>query len=180
MVVNQGLQHGKNLLVGDVVGGRLSFSFRLRPRRPVVLPGGRVYQDAALVAKLGTPRTTRVPRALDALQSVFHVRRLELAPKLAPRTGGGVPERDGTCLAVILVGNDRNSRTGGVLENESPRLPALRKRADRSQSPILHVQFVRAMGYAASAGADDVERLSACGQRRKRQRHRATPQGARH
>src|SRR5437868_8719436 len=129
MVVNQGLQLGKKLLVGDFIGGSLSFSFRLRSRGAVVLPCRRVYQDAPLIAKLGAPRAARVPRALDALQSVLDVRRLELAPKLAPRTGRGVPERDGTCLVVILVGNDRNSRTGGIPENESPRPSALSKRA---------------------------------------------------
>src|ERR1700716_2026545 len=164
MVVDQGLQRGEKLLVGDVIGGSLSFSFGLRSRGAVVLPGRRVCQDAPLVAKLGAPRAARVPRALDALQSVLDVRRLELAPKLAPRTGRGVPECDGTCLVVILIGNDRNSRTGGVPENESPRLPALGKCADHSQSPILRVQFVRAMGQPASAGADDVQRLGSCGQ----------------
>src|SRR6202165_5868295 len=91
MVVNQGLQGGKKLLVGDFIGGRLSFSFRLRSRGAVVLPGRRVCQDAALIAKLGAPRAARVPRALDALQSVLDVRRLELAP----RTGRGVPEQIG-------------------------------------------------------------------------------------
>jgi len=170
MVVNQGLQHGKKLLIADFIGGRPGFSFRLRSRGAVVLPGGRIDQDAALVANLGAPRAARVPRALDALQSIVDVRRLELAPKLAPRTGRGVPERDRACLVVILVGNDRNSRTGSVPENESSGLPAMRKCADHSQSPILRVQFVRTMGHAASACADDVERLSACGQRRKRQR----------
>lgn len=170
MVVNQGLQGGKKLLVADFIGGPLSFSFRLRSRGTVVLPGRRIDQEAALVANLGAPRAARVPRALDALQSVLDVRRLELAPKLAPRTGRGVPERDRACLVVILVGDDRNSRTGGVPENESPRLPALGKCADHSQSSILRVQFVRTMGRAASACADDVERLGAHSQRRKRQR----------
>ena len=139
MVVNQGLQHGKKLVVGDFIGGSLGCSFRLRPRGAVVLPGRRVDQDAKLVTNLGAPRAARVPRALDALQSVLDVRRLELAPKLASRTGRGVPERDRACLVVILVGNYRNSRTGGVPENESPRLPALGKCADHSQSPILRV-----------------------------------------
>ena len=176
MVVNQSLQPGKKLLVGDFIGSSLSFGFQLRSRGAVFLPGRRVYEDAALIAKLGAPRAARVPRALDALQSVLDVRCLELAPKLAPRTGRGIPERDGTCLVVILVGNDRYSGTGGVPENESPRLPALGKCAGHSQSPILRVQFVRAMGHAASACAGDVERLGACCQRHKR--HRATAQRA--
>ena len=42
MAVNQGLQPGKKLTVGDFIGGCLSFSFRLRSRRAVVLPGHRV------------------------------------------------------------------------------------------------------------------------------------------
>ena len=70
MVVNQGLQHGKKLIVGDFIGGRLGFSFRLRSRRAVVLPGRRVYQHTMPVAKLGAPGAARVPRALDALQPV--------------------------------------------------------------------------------------------------------------
>src|SRR6266481_5658333 len=39
MVVNQGLQGGKKLLVADFIRGLLSFSFRLRSRGAVVLPG---------------------------------------------------------------------------------------------------------------------------------------------
>src|SRR3979411_2716766 len=71
MVVNQGLQPGKKLLVGDFIGNSLSFGFQLRSWSAVFLPGRRVYEDAALVAKLGAPRAARVPRALDALQSVL-------------------------------------------------------------------------------------------------------------
>jgi hypothetical protein len=35
----------------------------------------------------------------------------------------------------------------------------VRKSADDAQTPILHAQLVRAIGYAASARSDDIERL---------------------
>src|ERR1700730_102955 len=43
MVVNQSLQPGKKLLVGDFIGSSLSFGFQLRSRGAVFLPRRRVY-----------------------------------------------------------------------------------------------------------------------------------------
>src|ERR1700730_110738 len=117
VVANNLLQRLVIALVGRGVACGQRPCLRRRQRPAGCAPGLSFGEHALLVAELGATRAIGMPRTLESVQLVAVVRRFELAPELAVRARGEIPQRHGPGTRVVLVWNDRYAPSAAAPEN---------------------------------------------------------------